>query len=143
MYTNANKYTGRFNSEFTFLKDRVKVGENITLCLYVQAMVLVTSMKAALSSMASYRSQPIIPVIHDSCMFLNGLSMLSNLVNTAVQVLLHDLGQAENDVATLTRAKDNTRLEHAYDRKCISLMLKLAAGFELQINPRRYISITV
>lgn len=30
IYNYAKRYTGRFNSEFTILKDRLKVGENVT-----------------------------------------------------------------------------------------------------------------
>ena len=104
IYTDANKYTARFNTEFNFLNDRIKLGENLTFA-YRTGHGVGNLEEGSPIQQASYRSQPIIPVIvtvpvsgvgHD---FVPGEWGGTAMAST--------LGQAENQVATRTRAKDD------------------------------------
>ena len=65
IYTDAQKYTARFNSEFNFLKDRIKVGENITGSYRTGHGVGNLDEGSPIQN-ALYRSQTIIPVIWNS-----------------------------------------------------------------------------
>jgi TonB-linked SusC/RagA family outer membrane protein len=105
IYTDAEKYTGRFNSEFTFLKDRVKVGENITMS-YRTGHGASNLNEGSPIQQASYRSQPIIPVIWSSGPFVGSTH---NYVDGdwGGTGIAPRLGQASNMVASLTRGKDN------------------------------------
>jgi TonB-dependent starch-binding outer membrane protein SusC len=105
IYTDANKYTGRFNSEFTFLKDRLKVGENITMA-YRTGHGASNLNEGSPIQQASYRSQPIIPVIWNSGHFV-GLTHTYENGDWGGTGIAARLGQAENEVASLTRGKDN------------------------------------
>jgi TonB-linked SusC/RagA family outer membrane protein len=61
IYTDYKKYTARFNSEFSFLKDRIKVGENINM-KYSTQLGTGNLDESSPIQQAAYRSQPIIPV---------------------------------------------------------------------------------
>lgn len=105
IYTDAKKYTARFNSEFTFLKDRVKIGENISLAYRTNHGVGNLDESSPIQQ-ASYRSQPIIPVIMTVAV-PGGLSHAFVPGEWGGTGISARLGQAENMVATRTRAKDN------------------------------------
>jgi TonB-linked SusC/RagA family outer membrane protein len=106
IYTNQNKYTGRFNSEFTFLNSRVKVGENFT-GTYATNLGVGNLGEGSPISMGAYRMQPIIPVRWSGDPFV-GLSHTFLPGEYAGTGLAASLGNATNSVANLTRAKDNT-----------------------------------
>ena len=105
MNTDANKYTGRFNSEFTFLKDRVKVGENITMA-YRNGHGVSNLDEGSPIQNAAYRSQPIIPVVWTQPGY-QGLSHYFIPGDWGGTGIAPRLGQAENYYATLVRNKDN------------------------------------
>jgi TonB-dependent starch-binding outer membrane protein SusC len=105
MYTDAEKYTGRFNSEFTFLKDRIKVGENFTFT-YRSGRSVGNLGEGSPISMAAYRTQPIIPAIWTGDDFM-GLSHLFKAGDFGGTGIAPRLGNSSNSVANLTRAKDN------------------------------------
>lgn len=105
IYTDAQKYTARFNSEFTFLNDRIKVGENITLAYRTNHGVSNLNEGSPIQ-MASYRTQPIIPVIMTVAV-PDGLSGSFEVGDWGGTGIRPRLGQSENVVASLTRSKDN------------------------------------
>ncbi|TAL67887.1 MAG: TonB-dependent receptor [Bacteroidetes bacterium] len=105
IYTDANKYTGRFNSEFTFLKDRVKVGENLTFA-YRTGHGVGNLDEGSPIQQASYRTQPIIPVIMTVAV-PGGLSHAFIPGDWGSSGIAPRLGNSSNVVATLTRNKDN------------------------------------
>ncbi len=105
LYTDANKYTARFNSEFNFLNDRIKVGENITLSYRTNHGVSNNDEGSPIQQ-ASYRSQPIIPVIM-SVAVPDGLTHAFLPGEYGGTGIAPRLGQAENEVASRTRSKDN------------------------------------
>lgn len=106
IYTNSDRYTGRFNSEFSFLKDHIKVGENLTLA-YTTSHGVGNLDESSPIQQASYRSQPIIPVIMTTAV-PNGLTHAFVPGDWGGTGIAAQLGQAENEVASLTRAKDNS-----------------------------------
>ena len=105
IYTNQNKYTVRFNSEFTFLKDRVKIGENFTTT-YSTNLGVGNLGEGSPISMAAYREQPIIPVrwTGDSFKGVSHTFVAGDWAGTGIST---GLGNATNSVANLTRSKDN------------------------------------
>lgn len=105
-YTNADRFTGRFNSEFKFLNDRIKIGENLTLA-YRTGHGVANLDEGSPIQQASYRSQPIIPIIWDDGPY-QGVTHFWNNGDWGGTGIAPRLGQAENEVATLTRGKDNT-----------------------------------
>jgi len=105
IYTDAQKYTTRFNSEFTFLKDRVKVGENITLAYRTNHGVS-NNDEGSPIQMGSYRSQPIVPVVWTGPEFV-GLAHTYNAGDWGGTGISARLGNNSNTVANLTRNKDN------------------------------------
>ncbi len=105
IYTDAKKYTARFNSEFNFLNDRIKVGENITLAYRTNHGVGNLDEGSPIQQ-ASYRSQPIIPVIMTVAV-PDGLSHAFVPGDWGGTGIRPRLGQAGNQVAGLTRGKDN------------------------------------
>jgi TonB-linked SusC/RagA family outer membrane protein len=105
IHTNFKKFTARFNSEFTFLNGRIKVGENISLKYSTQLGVANLNEGSPIQQ-ASYRSQPIIPV-RMTVDVPGGLSHAFVVGEWGGTGIAARLGQAENMVASLTRAKDN------------------------------------
>ena len=105
IYTDSKKYTTRFNSEFNFLKDRIKIGENFSLA-YRTGHGVGNLDEGSPIQQASYRSQPIIPV-KMTVDVPGGLTHAFVVGDWGGTGISSRLGQAENYVATLTRNKDN------------------------------------
>jgi len=105
IYTDAKKYTGRFNSEFTFLDGRIKVGENLSLAYRTNHGVS-NNDEGSPIQMAAYRTQPIIPVIMEVAV-PDGLSHAFVPGDWGGTGIRPRLGQSENVVASRTRAKDD------------------------------------
>ncbi len=103
MYTNANKYTGRFNSEFSFLKGRIKVGENITMA-YRTTLGNSTGNNLNEGSpiqVACYRMPAIVPV-KITVAVPNGQTADFEPGMWGGTGIAPRLGQAGNEVASLT-----------------------------------------
>ena len=105
LYTDANKYTTRFNSEFNFLDGRVKVGENLSLA-YRTNHGVANLEEGSPIQMAAYRTQPIIPVIMEVAV-PGGLAHDYLVGEWGGNGIASRLGQSENVVATRTRDKDD------------------------------------
>ena len=105
IHTNQDKYTMRFNSEFSFLKDHVKIGENFT-AEYSTSLGVSNLGEGSPISMAQ-REQPIIPVYWTGADFV-GLSHTFVAGDYGGSGIAARLGNATNPVANLTRAKDNS-----------------------------------
>jgi len=105
IYTDANKYTTRFNSEFSFLDGKVKVGENLSLA-YRTSHGVANLEEGSPIQMASYRTQPIIPIIMDVAV-PGGLAHDYLVGEWGGNGIAPRLGQSENVVATQTRNKDD------------------------------------
>ena len=105
LYTDYKKYTVRFNSEFNFMKDRIKVGENLSMAYSTRHGVSNLDENSPIQ-MASYRTQPIIPVIMtvDVPDGLSGPFYVGDWGGTGIAPRL---GQSENVVASRTRNKDD------------------------------------
>ena len=107
LHTYTKRYSARFNSDFTFLNDRVKVGENFSLS-YRKSREVSNLNESSPIQMASYRTQPIIPNIitveHQgpAHYFAEG-----EYGGTGIEPRL---GNSENTFATLTRDKDDYTL---------------------------------
>jgi len=105
IHTNQDKYTMRFNSEFSFLNDRVKIGENVT-ARYQTSLGVSNLQEGSPIQMGSYRSQPIVPVYWTGPDF-QGLGHLFTAGDYGGTGIAGGLGNNTNVVANLTRAKDN------------------------------------
>jgi TonB-linked SusC/RagA family outer membrane protein len=105
IYTNQNKYTMRFNSEFSFLNSRVKIGESFT-ARYQTSLGVSNLQEGSPIQMGSYREQPIIPVYWTGADF-PGLGHLFTAGDYGGTGIAGGLGNASNVVANLIRAKDN------------------------------------
>ncbi|MDO9579220.1 MAG: SusC/RagA family TonB-linked outer membrane protein, partial [Bacteroidales bacterium] len=105
IYTDANKYTTRFNSEFNFLDGKVKVGENLSLA-YRTGHGVANLNEGSPIQMGVYRTQPIIPVIMDVAV-PGGLAHNYLVGEWGGTGIASRLGNGSNEVATLTRNKDN------------------------------------
>jgi TonB-linked SusC/RagA family outer membrane protein len=99
-----NKYSARFNSEFTFLNNHVKFGENFSFS-YRQNHQVTNLGEGSPIQMGSYRSQPIIPVVITEP--ITGISHSYVPGEWGGTGIANSLGQASNEVATLTRDKDD------------------------------------
>lgn len=106
IYTDAEKYTARFNSEWTFLNDHVKVGENLTMA-YRTGHGVGNLDEGSPIQMGSYRSQPIVPVIWTGPDGFVGLTHTYNTGDWGGTGISARLGNNSNVVANQTRAKDN------------------------------------
>ncbi|MDP4223119.1 MAG: SusC/RagA family TonB-linked outer membrane protein, partial [Bacteroidota bacterium] len=104
IYTNSNKYTARFNSEFTFLNKRLKIGENFTGS-YRDGHGVSNLDEGSPIQQASYRSQSIIPVKITTPVAGIGHNFVPG--EWGGGGMAPSLGQASNQVASLTRGKDN------------------------------------
>ena len=105
IYTDAEKYTARFNSEWTFLNDHVKLGENLTMA-YRTGHGVGNLDESSPIQMGSYRSQPIIPVIWTGPDYV-GLTHTYKAGDWGGTGIAARLGNNSNVVANQTRAKDN------------------------------------
>jgi TonB-dependent starch-binding outer membrane protein SusC len=108
LYTDAKKYTARFNSEFTFLKGRVKVGENITAAYRTRHGVSNLDEQSPITEI--YQMPSIIPVkmtvaVPDGTV---GPFEVGDWGGTGIA---QRLGAIRNPVATLWRQKDNLNWE--------------------------------
>jgi TonB-dependent starch-binding outer membrane protein SusC len=104
IYTDANKYTGRFNSEFTFLKERIKIGEHLTFA-YRTGHGVSNNDEGSPIQAGSYRAQPIVPVYMTEA--VTGLSHNFVPGDYGGSGIAARLGNAGNIVASRIRAKDN------------------------------------
>ena len=106
IHTNSNKYTIRFNSEFSFLNNHVKIGENFT-ATYGTSLGVTNLGEGSPIQMGAYREQSIIPVVWTGEDF-PGLSHTYKAGDWGGTGISGGLGNATNPVASLTRNKDNT-----------------------------------
>lgn len=106
IYTDAKKFTGRFNSEFTFLNGRIKVGENLSLA-YRTGHGVSNLNEGSPIQVACYRAQPIVPVVMTVAV-PNGATHAFVPGDWGGTGIAPRLGQAGNVVANQTRGKDNT-----------------------------------
>jgi TonB-dependent starch-binding outer membrane protein SusC len=104
IYTHSANYNARFNSEYTFLRNRIKVGENLTMS-YRDKLGVSNLNETSPIQMGPYRSQSIIPVVITKP--ITGL--MHNFVpgEWGGTGIANRLGDAPNVVADRTRAKDN------------------------------------
>ncbi len=103
-YTHAERYNARFNSSWTILKDRVKIGENFTLS-YRSKLNVPNLSEGSPIQMGPYRSQPIIPAV-----ITNPITgFYHNFVpgEFGGTGIAYRLGNNSNAYADLVRAKDN------------------------------------
>lgn len=106
-YTDAQRYTGRFNSDFKFLKGIVTVGENFTAA-YNQGHGVANLQEGSPIQMGPYREQPIIPVILKAPMQYSETSRPFWEGEFGGTGMAPRLGNASNAYANLYRGKDNT-----------------------------------
>jgi TonB-linked SusC/RagA family outer membrane protein len=104
IHTFAKRYSGRFNSEWTFMNDHVKVGENFTLA-FRQSNGVQNLNESNPIQMGPYRSQSIIPVYITEPIEGSMHEFLPGEYGGAG--IIQRLGNATNVVADLTRNKDN------------------------------------
>jgi TonB-linked SusC/RagA family outer membrane protein len=105
IYTDAAKYNARFNSEFNFLNKRVKVGENVTLAYRTRHGVSNLDEGSPIQQ-AAYRTPSIIPV--KITVPVAGIGHDFVVGEWGGNGIAPGLGQSENEVATLTRNKDDS-----------------------------------
>ncbi|MGC1389933.1 MAG: TonB-dependent receptor [Bacteroidales bacterium] len=106
IYNYAKKYTARFNSEFGFLNNHVKVGETFAFTYSSNNTVPNLTENSPLQ-MGSYRDQPIIPVVIPAGETISGLGHNFVPGDWGGSGIANGLGNAANEVAVLTRQKDN------------------------------------
>jgi TonB-linked SusC/RagA family outer membrane protein len=106
IYNYSKKYTARFNSEFSFLNNHVKIGESFAL-EYGSTNTVANLNESSPFQQGSYRSQPIIPVVIPAGETIPASGHLYQPGDWGGTGISTGLGQAQNEVAALTRAKDN------------------------------------
>jgi len=106
LYNYENKYSARFNSEFSFLNSHLKFGENFAFA-YRQNNTVAQLNEGSPIEMGSFRSQPIIPVVIPAGETITGLAHNYIPGDWGGTGIANGLGQAGNEVAVLTRNKDN------------------------------------
>ena len=106
LYNYENKYSARFNSEFSFLNSHLKFGENFAFA-YRQNNTVAQLNEGSPIEMGSFRSQPIIPVVIPAGETITGLAHNYIPGDWGGTGIANGLGQAANEVAVLTRNKDN------------------------------------
>jgi TonB-dependent starch-binding outer membrane protein SusC len=104
-YTTASRFTGRFNSEYSFLKNRVKVGEHFTGS-YRTSLGTGNLGEGSPINSSTYRLQSIIPVKWTGDPYV-GLSHTFVEGDWGGTGIAPRLGNSGNTVAGLERAKDN------------------------------------
>jgi len=104
IHTMSQRYSGRFNSEFKFLKGRVKVGENLTLA-YRSNLGVGNLEEGSPIQMGPYRAQPIVPAFITEP--IDGVSHDFVPGEFGGTGIAPRLGNNSNPVANLIRAKDN------------------------------------
>lgn len=108
VYTDAKKYTARFNSEFTFLNDRVKFGENVTLAYRTRHGVSNQDEGSPISYV--YRYPSIIP-LKMTVEVPDGLSGPFAVGDWGGTGIASRLGANKNPVAERWRTKDDLNWE--------------------------------
>jgi TonB-linked SusC/RagA family outer membrane protein len=106
IYQYAKKYTARFNSEFSFLNSHVKFGETFAF-QYGSSNTVTNLGEGSPIQMGSYRTQPIIPVVIPAGETIAGLSHNFVPGDWGGTGIANGLGNSANEVAGLTRGKDN------------------------------------
>jgi len=106
LYNFSDKYTLRFNSEYSFLNDRVKVGEHYSMTYNANLGVSNLNEGSPINA-GPYRLQPIIPVVIPEGVTITGLSHNFVPGDWGGTGIAPRLGNVGNEVAGLTRAKDN------------------------------------
>jgi TonB-linked SusC/RagA family outer membrane protein len=106
IYNYAEKYSARFNSEFKTLNDRVKFGENFSFS-YRSNNTVPNLGEDSPIQMGSYRMQPIIPVTIPEGGTIVGTAHTFLPGEWGGTGIISGIGQASNEVATLTRDKDD------------------------------------
>lgn len=104
IYTDYTKYTGTINSDFHLFKNKITAGENISFAYRLMTGVPNLSDSSPIS-MGPYRSQTIIPVIITEPV----TGLMHNFVSGewGGTGIAPRLGNADNEVATLTRDKND------------------------------------
>jgi TonB-linked SusC/RagA family outer membrane protein len=105
IYNYQKRATGRFNSEFKILKDRVKVGENITVTGR-KSLGETNLNEGSAFQMAPVRAQAIVPVLWQGPDYV-GLSHTFTEGDWGGTGIAPRLGNNSNVVADRTRSKDN------------------------------------
>ncbi|HUX59463.1 MAG TPA: TonB-dependent receptor [Bacteroidales bacterium] len=108
IYTDAKKYTARFNSEFTFLNDRVKFGENLTMAYRTKHGV---SNQDESSPIVRVYSLPSIIPVHMTVAVPDGLSGPFEVGDWGGTGIASRLGAVKNVIADQWRSKDNDNWE--------------------------------
>ena len=104
IHTHADRYSARFNSEWTILNDRVKLGENVSMS-YRSKLGVSNLDEASPVQMGPYRSQSIIPYIITTP--IAGLSHNFVPGEYGGTGIAPRLGENTNAYADLVRARDN------------------------------------
>jgi TonB-linked SusC/RagA family outer membrane protein len=105
IYNYAKRARGRFNSEFSILNDRVKIGENMTLA-YFRGNGVGNLGEGSPINQTTYRLQSIIPVKWSGPDY-TGLSHTFTEGDWGGTGIASRLGNSGNTVAGLWRGKDN------------------------------------
>ncbi len=105
LHTHAEQYNARFNSAWSLLKNRVHIGENVSLS-YRSKLSVPNLSEGSPIHMGPYRSQPIIPVV--ITVPISGYSHNFIPGEYGGTGIAPRLGNNSNAYADLTRAKDNT-----------------------------------
>jgi len=105
IYNYSTRARGRFNSEFTILKDRVKVGENLTM-QFQRGNGASNLGEGSAFNATTYRLQSIIPVVWSGPDY-QGNTHLWKAGDWGGTGIASRLGNSGNTVASLTRGKDN------------------------------------
>ena len=110
---------GRFNSEFTILNGRVKVGENLTIAYRKRLGGGITNLgEGSPFQMGPYRAQSIVPVYWTGSDY-RGLSHTFVAGEYGGTGIIARLGNNSNPVANLTRDKDDWGSEPQPDGKYV------------------------
>ena len=102
----SKRARGRFNSEFTFLGDRVKVGENLTM-QYWRGLGVGNLGEGSPINGTSYRMVELIPVIWRGPDYVGNNGNLFTAGGWGGTGIASRIGNNTNRVADLTRGKDN------------------------------------
>jgi TonB-dependent starch-binding outer membrane protein SusC len=105
IHTQAERFSARFNSDWTFLDDRLKIGERFTIA-YQSNLGVANLSEGSPIQMGPYRSQPIIPVTWTGEPY-QGLSHLYVEGEYGGTGIAPRLGNSTNTFANLTRDKDD------------------------------------
>jgi TonB-dependent starch-binding outer membrane protein SusC len=122
------RYTAAFNSEFTFLNGRVKLGENMKMAYQSNPEVPNLSEESPIRT-GPYGSQPIIPVfITEPITGISHNFVPGEYGGTGISAAL---GNSPNPVAVLERGRDNIQDNH-YLNGNINADVKIIDGLNLR-----------